>query len=209
MAPPAPTLGPRAPTPPPDFLGQATNEAIAQTDPLLRQITQMFGAQASATQANIAAATNAYAHNVGGYAQAIPGMFGEAKSTIGGVSKGVQSMLTLTGKQAAGTEAAALAAAHQTPGAAGPDVPLAQEGKGAGAAAGAIGQAMINALQREQQAAMQYAGQLPGFAQARGAQETNMALAQVASAMAQQLAQTTAEVPRLTYQIYNDLQDQV
>src|SRR5690242_5192345 len=34
-----------------------------------------------------------------------------------------------------------------------------------------------------------------------------MALASVASVMAQQMARTTAEVPGLTYQIYNDLLD--
>jgi hypothetical protein len=130
-------------------------------------------------------------------------MFGAAQGAVQGAAAGVQAGLTSAGSRAAGQETAATAAAHLPGSATGRD--LSAEGAGAGAAAGAIGQAMINALQEEQKAALTYAQQLPGFATAEGQQQTNQAVAQLAQTMATQLAQTTAQVPQLTYSIYQDL----
>ncbi len=208
---PAPPTTPRPTTPPtPDYLSQAAGIAQAQIDPILRNIANQYNAQALATRNAIGTVTSQYAGALGRYASGVGAPYSQAISTVKGASQGVSGMLTQAGKTAAATETAALAASHLPVNAAGPDVNpqgLTAEGKGAAAAAGAIGQAMINALQAEQKAALEYAGKLPGFATQEGQQQTNLALASLASEMAKQMADTTAQVPQLTYQIYQDLQD--
>lgn len=196
-------------TPPgaPDYAGQAGAQVSAQLNPILRNIADRYNQQALGTSAAIGGLTNQYASRLGAAAANVGPMFEQAKGPMSAAAEGINAQLTNLGRQVAGTESAAMAAAHQPQGSAGPDLNLAQEGAGAGQAAGAIGQAMINALQKEQQAATEYAGKLPGFAQLEGQQNIQGALSRLSAEMASQLAETTAQAPQLYWTIYQQLQD--
>jgi hypothetical protein len=195
------------PAVPPNFADQASQQVSSILDPQTRSVIDRYNRQAGQTAAGIGALTNRYAANLGTYAGQVPGMFEPAQQTVRGVSEGVNAQLTGLGQAAAGTEAGAMTGARLPTGAAGPDLPLAAEGAGAGQAAGAIGQNAINALQSAQKAAMTYAGQLPAFAKLEGDYQTRSALSTLAAAMADQLAQTTAEAPQMYWTIYQQLQD--
>ena len=197
---------PVGPPAPPDYLAQAQAQVHAQLDPILKYLTDKYGAQASAFSGLAGSVTNQYASWLGNAAGNVSSMFKEAQGPVSGAARAINAQMTQLGQQNAATEQAAMMQARQNS-AQSPDINLAQEGKGAGGAAGAIGQAMINALQQEQAAAMKYAEGLPGFAQLQGQYETKQGLIQIAATLADQLAQTTAQAPQLLYQIYNDLLD--
>jgi hypothetical protein len=209
-----PTFAPASATPnlnalaaPPDFGAQASKEVSNVLDPQLKDIAGRYDRQAGGVSDSFGQLTNQYQSRVAAAAAGTRGMFDEAIGPVSAAAKGINAHLTQAGTDAAAKEQTALSASKLPIGAAGPDLPLAAEGAGAGGAAGAIGQNAINSLQAAQKAALTYAGQLPGFAKGEGDQALHQTLSDLAGQMADQLATTTAQAPQLYLQIYNTLLD--
>jgi len=175
-----------------------------QLDPILRQIAAQSNALAQAQSSAIGSVTNQYASELGRWADQSD-IFGPGQQIVKSTGEGLNTMLTQTGKAQAKGLAQSQAQAGQTSTSQGSDINLAKEGKGAGGAAGAIGKAMLDSLRAEQAAAEKYGSQLPGFAQLEGQQTTKGVLMQLASEMARQMADVTAQAPGMVHDIYREL----
>lgn len=199
-----PTFNMPPPIDPTGFGAQAAAETQRQIDPILQQIAARSNAQAQYSSQAISALTNVYASRLGGLADMAKSTYAPEIKTSKATGTSLNHYLTGAGQAAAATESNATGLQGMS---AGSDVPLAAEGAGAGNAAEAIQAGMTQALKTAQSAAVKYAGSLPGFAQAEGAQIKNDTLKQLAAVMAQQLADVTAQAPTLYHQLYNEFLD--
>jgi hypothetical protein len=190
---------------PPEALRTEAQQYLSSIfDPQMEALKQAYSGQLQQGSGLLSGIASQASQMLAPMAGQVGQFYGQAQGQQQAADQALYSQLMSGASQVGGDIASQLAAAGQD---VGPGFDVGQIGAGAAGTVGAVGNAALSQLLGQGAAAQSYAAQLPGIAKMQGLSDVGLLTGQIGRAQTEALRGLEAEMPGLSQQIFQSLQE--
>lgn len=183
---------------------QSRQAAMAQINPLARELERSLSARAAAASRNITGVTGALTEQLRGYGQRVGDIYGQAEQRLGQIGQATTAQVAQAGQAQQEALAERLRLGGQSPA-------LAQQfgalGQGAAATAQAASAGALGQLIQQGAASRAFAESLPGLAQLGGLQGIREVQARKQQQLAEGIGELRSRIPGLVSGLVRESED--